>query len=63
MSDDGGQAMSGFVCRGCKNYFLQDRLCTTCGAGKLYDATVESQAAEIERLRAEIAKLEGEANA
>lgn len=55
--------MSGFVCRGCKNYFLQDRLCTTCGAGKLYDATVESQAAEIERLRAEIAKLEGEANA
>lgn len=44
--------MSGFVCRGCKNHFLQDRICTTCAAQKLYDATVESQGAEIERLRA-----------
>jgi len=49
--------MSGFVCRGCKNHFLQDKLCTTCGAEKLYDATVESQAAEIERLRAEMLDL------
>jgi len=50
----------GFVCRGCKNHFLQDKLCTTCGAEKLYDATVESQAAEIERLRAEVERIRKE---
>lgn len=50
--------MRGFVCRGCKNHFLRDGLCTTCttcAAQKLYDSTVESQGAEIERLRGHVA--------
>jgi hypothetical protein len=33
---------------------MQTPLCTTCGAEKLYDATVRGQADEIERLRAEL---------
>ena len=52
----------GFTCRGCGNLFLQDPKCVTCGAQKLYDLTVkmqgkqiETQAAEITRLRAELA--------
>ena len=52
----------GFTCQGCGNLFLQDPKCVTCGAQKLYDSTVkmqgkqiETQAAEITRLRAELA--------
>ena len=29
-----------FKCRGCQNIFVQDELCVTCGAQKLYDNTV-----------------------
>lgn len=42
--------MSGFVCRECSNQFIQDPLCVTCGAQKLYDNTVAEQAIQIERL-------------
>ena len=52
----------GFTCRGCGNLFFQDPKCVTCGAQKLYDSTVKmqgeqikTQAAEITRLRAELA--------
>jgi hypothetical protein len=45
-----------YVCAGCKNVFLQPPLCTTCGAEKLYDATVRNQAATIEHLREELRK-------
>jgi hypothetical protein len=38
-------------CPDCKNQFVQPFVCTTCGAEKLYDETVRSQAATIERLR------------
>lgn len=41
----------GFVCVDCKNVFLQPPRCTTCGAEKLYDHTVQSQAKTIEHLR------------
>jgi len=30
------------VCPDCKNKFAQQFVCTTCGAEKLYDATVET---------------------
>lgn len=40
----------GFVCADCKNVFLQPPRCTTCGAEKLYDATVRGQAATIDAL-------------
>ena len=38
------------VCPDCRNTFLQPFVCTTCGAQKLYDETVRSQAATIDRL-------------
>lgn len=40
------------MCPDCKCQFVQPFKCTTCGAQKLYDATVISQAASIERLQA-----------
>lgn len=40
------------VCPDCKNQFVQPFKCTTCGAQKLYDATVIAQGASIERLQA-----------
>lgn len=40
------------ICPDCKSQFVQPFKCTTCGAQKLYDATVRSQAATIERLQA-----------
>ena len=39
-------------CRSCGNLFVQPFVCTTCGAQKLYDATLKSAQDEIERLRA-----------
>jgi len=30
------------ICPDCKNEFVQQFVCTTCGAEKLYDATVET---------------------
>jgi hypothetical protein len=41
-------------CPACKNTFLQPFVCVTCGAEKLYDATVASQEAAIAALKAEI---------
>jgi hypothetical protein len=38
------------ICPDCKNSFVQPFKCITCGAEKLYDATVRSQAERIERL-------------
>lgn len=32
----------GFVCADCRNVFLQEPRCTTCGAEKLYDTTVRN---------------------
>lgn len=39
------------TCPDCKCQFVQPFVCTTCGAQKLYDETVRSQAATIEHLR------------
>ena len=39
-------------CPDCRNEFVQPFVCTTCGAQKLYDATLKSAQDEIERLRA-----------
>jgi len=39
------------VCPDCKNQFVQPFVCTTCGAQKLYDETVHSQGAAIERAK------------
>ena len=38
------------VCPDCRNQFVQPFVCTTCGAQKLYDHTVTSQAKLIERM-------------
>lgn len=43
------------TCPDCKNRFLQPFVCTTCGAQKLYDETVRSQAATIDRLTRDLA--------
>ena len=40
------------TCPDCKNQFVQPFKCITCGAEKLYDATVSSQAQRIEALEA-----------
>lgn len=37
-------------CPDCRNEFVQPFVCTTCGAEKLYDATVREQASQIKRL-------------
>jgi hypothetical protein len=39
------------VCPDCRNQFVQPFVCTTCGAQKLYDATVKSQGETIVNLR------------
>jgi hypothetical protein len=39
------------VCPDCKCQFVQPFVCTTCGAQKLYDVTVHSQARTIAHLR------------
>ncbi len=46
------------TCPDCKCDFVQPFRCVTCGAQKLYDHTVTSQAATIEALRARVAELE-----
>jgi hypothetical protein len=38
------------TCPDCKCQFVQPFKCTTCGAEKLYDATIRSQAKRIEAL-------------
>ena len=40
------------LCPDCRNEFVQPFVCTTCGAQKLYDVTLQSAQDEIERLRA-----------
>jgi len=39
-----------FKCRGCQNIFVQDELCVTCGAQKLYDNTVTNLENRITKL-------------
>jgi len=46
-----------WVCRSCGCQFLQEFVCTTCGAEKLYDSTVKSQQAQIANLERENAAL------
>ncbi len=50
--------MRGFICRDCRNHFLQEPKCVGCGAQKLYDSTVKSQGALIEKQEAYIERLE-----
>jgi septal ring factor EnvC (AmiA/AmiB activator) len=54
VGSEGGD-VSYHKCPDCRNEFVQPFVCITCGAQKLYDETVRSQAATIERLRAELA--------
>jgi len=42
------------TCPDCKCQFVQPFKCITCGAEKLYDHTVRSQAGEIQRLQAKL---------
>lgn len=44
-------------CSECLNEFVQPFVCTTCGAEKLYDATVRGQAMQIESLRTLLSEL------
>lgn len=46
------------TCPDCKNKFVEPFRCTTCGAQRLYDETVRSQAAQIGYLQARVADLE-----
>jgi hypothetical protein len=46
-------------CPECHNQFVQPFVCTTCGAAKLYDATVTSLQARNDALRARVAECEG----
>lgn len=46
--------VSYYFCPECHNQFVQPFVCTTCGAEKLYDETVRSQGATIERLQREL---------
>ena len=39
------------LCPDCRNQFVQPFVCTTCGAQRLYDATVKSQAEAIQYLK------------
>jgi len=48
--------VDGYVCADCRNVFVQPPKCTTCGAEKLYDATVRGQTKTIERLQRELAE-------
>lgn len=43
-------------CPDCRNEFVQPFVCTTCGAQKLYDVTLQSAQDEITRLRALLAE-------
>lgn len=43
-------------CPDCRNEFAQPFVCTTCGAQKLYDVTLQSAQDEIERLRTLLAE-------
>ena len=48
------------VCHECKNTFRQPFVCTTCGAGKLYDATLQVVQERAEKAEAENAALRDE---
>lgn len=48
----------GFICRDCRNHFMQEPKCTSCGAEKLYDSTVRGQAVALETLSARVQTLE-----
>lgn len=52
MSDANKSAQRVF-CPGCRNILAQPFVCITCGAQKLHDATLQSQADEIHRLSVE----------
>jgi multidrug resistance efflux pump len=43
-----------YVCPSCKCHFVQPFVCITCGAEKLYDATVRSQQDTITSLRSQL---------
>lgn len=47
-------------CPDCRNEFVQPFVCTSCGAEKLYDATVRGQAMQIERLHKLLAECYAE---
>jgi len=46
-------------CHDCKNEFLQQFVCTTCGAEKLYDATVATLRNQLAAEQAQIKMLRG----
>ena len=50
------------VCHDCKNTFSQPFVCTTCGAGKLYDATLQVVQERAEKAEAENAALREDAD-
>jgi len=49
-----------YQCKDCLNLFVQPFVCTSCGAEKLYDVTVRSQAMQIERLHKLLAECHAE---
>jgi hypothetical protein len=50
-------------CPDCGNTFLQPFVCTSCGAQKLYDTTLTTAYATIDRLRAALTDLQRETRA
>ena len=53
---DEGRAAAGeegvkHTCPSCRNQFVQPFVCTTCGAQKLHDHTMDTLEAELERMR------------
>jgi len=47
-------------CPSCKNIFHQPFLCITCGAEKLYDATLKAAQSDVAKLMRRIKRLEQE---
>lgn len=45
--------MSGFICTDCGTRFTSEPRCTTCGAEKLYGATLRALASQRDALKAE----------
>ena len=46
------------TCPDCKNEFFHPFVCSTCGAEKLYDATLEAVKVELAALRSKVAELD-----
>ena len=51
------EGMSEYTCPDCKCQFIGEPRCTTCGAERLYDATVETLSKQVDALRIQLSAL------